>query len=217
MPLWKLQTVGEERVDFLYENLGRGTEIILRPGVAYCLRAFYDLVTDLVRGAWLRFVRAHNAAALGDVGDLSVHLFGSERASLTLYLPILMDVQEEACFYCRGSLKTGVEVDHFVPWSRYPMDLGHNFVLAHGACNRSKSDHLAAEPHLERWIRRNDLQGRALSEAFGSAGVLHNQSASHEIARWAYAQVQRIQGQVWLERGSLVSLSENWSKYFGGA
>lgn len=215
MPLWKLQTVGEARVDFLYENLGRGTEITLRPGVAYCFRAFYDLVTDLVRGAWLRFVRAQNAAALGDVGDLSVHLFGSERASLTLYLPILMDVQEGACFYCGGGLRKGVEVDHFVPWSRYPMDLGHNFVLAHAACNQSKSDHLAAEPHLERWIRRNELQGRALSEAFGGAGIIHDQRASHEITRWAYAQVERIQGPVWLERGALVSLSSDWPRYFG--
>src|SRR5207248_1356968 len=37
MPLWKLQTVGEERLDFLYENLDRGNRITLKPGVAYCL------------------------------------------------------------------------------------------------------------------------------------------------------------------------------------
>ena len=40
MPLWKLQTVGDERLEFLYENLGRGNRIMLKPGVAYCLRAF---------------------------------------------------------------------------------------------------------------------------------------------------------------------------------
>src|SRR5262249_46135507 len=39
MPLWKLQTVGDERLDFLYENLDGGTRITLKPGVAYCLRA----------------------------------------------------------------------------------------------------------------------------------------------------------------------------------
>ncbi len=39
MPLWKLQTVGKERLDFLYENLDCGTTITLKPGVAYCLVA----------------------------------------------------------------------------------------------------------------------------------------------------------------------------------
>ena len=37
-------------------------------------------------------------------------------------------------------------VDHFIPWRRYPLDLGHNFVLAHSACNSSKGDRLAAVP-----------------------------------------------------------------------
>ena len=48
MPLWKLQTVGSEPLEFLYPNAGRGTRITLKPGVAYCLRAFYELVRDLV-------------------------------------------------------------------------------------------------------------------------------------------------------------------------
>jgi hypothetical protein len=40
MPLWKLQTVGDERLEFLYENLDRGNRITLKTGVAYCFRAF---------------------------------------------------------------------------------------------------------------------------------------------------------------------------------
>lgn len=43
MPLWKLQTVGDERLDFLYENLDRGNEVTLKPGVAYCFREFYEI------------------------------------------------------------------------------------------------------------------------------------------------------------------------------
>jgi hypothetical protein len=31
MPLWKLQTVGEERLEFLYENLDRGNRITRKP------------------------------------------------------------------------------------------------------------------------------------------------------------------------------------------
>lgn len=53
MPLWKLQTIGRECVDFLYENTGTGRTIELRPGVAFCFRKFHALVADLVRGAWV--------------------------------------------------------------------------------------------------------------------------------------------------------------------
>ncbi len=49
MPLWKLQTVGRQSFDFLYENRMTGNAIELRPGVAFCLRRFYPLVNDLVR------------------------------------------------------------------------------------------------------------------------------------------------------------------------
>ena len=69
MPLWKLQTVGSLNLDFLYENRGRGTTIELRPGVAYCLRRFYGLISDLVRGAWIRYVRRHNHDALRTTAD----------------------------------------------------------------------------------------------------------------------------------------------------
>jgi 5-methylcytosine-specific restriction endonuclease McrA len=44
-----------------------------------------------------------------------------------------------------------LEVDHFIPFSLYPRDLMHNFVLACPSCNRSKSDSLAARVHLDRW------------------------------------------------------------------
>jgi hypothetical protein len=41
-----------------------------------------------------------------------------------------------------------------VPFSLYPRDLAHNFVLAHAKCNRSKSDSLAGRAHLQRWLER---------------------------------------------------------------
>ena len=39
MPLWKLQRVRNERLDFLYENLDTGSSITLKPGIAFCLRS----------------------------------------------------------------------------------------------------------------------------------------------------------------------------------
>src|SRR5215469_15178183 len=65
MPLWKLQTVGGKSLDFLYENVGAGMTIELRPGVAYCFRKFHALISDLVRGAWLRYTRQLNLDILG--------------------------------------------------------------------------------------------------------------------------------------------------------
>jgi hypothetical protein len=41
--------------------------IELRPGVAFCLRKFHTLISDLVRGAWARYVRQQNLGILGEV------------------------------------------------------------------------------------------------------------------------------------------------------
>ena len=146
MPLWKLQTVGSERMDFLYDNLdSTTTTITLKPGIAFCFRAFYGLMRDLIQGAWVRFVQKVNVNNLGNVTDLGTFLFDQERSSLEAYKNVLIDVQDRQCFYCHGNLQQSMDVDHFIPWSRYPTDLGHNFVLAHPRCNNAKSDHLAAE------------------------------------------------------------------------
>jgi len=214
MPLWKLQTVGQEKLDFLYENVGTGDQIILKPGVAYCFRAFYDLILDLVRGAWLRFVRSRNLSVLGSTVDLSAFLFGTERSSLALYQPILMEVQRGECFYCGGRLQSTAAVDHFVPWSRYPIDLGHNFVLAHISCNSSKADHLAAERHLERWLGRNEALGPQLEGSFRDANILHDAHASRAIAHWAYSTADRLGSLVWLKPMLLAKLSPDWQELF---
>lgn len=163
MPLWKLQRVGDQVLDFLYAHDEGAKDITLRPGVAYCLRAFYNLITDMVRGAWARHIRRINGPTLGDAADLHGFLFGSERSDLGVFKPILMDLQHGECFYCSRRLRDAVEVDHFIPWSRYPVDLGHNFVLAHKSCNNHKSDHIAAEIHLENWVERNHLCGAELA------------------------------------------------------
>jgi 5-methylcytosine-specific restriction endonuclease McrA len=187
MPLWKLQTVGEERLDFLYENLGRGSRITLKRGVAYCLRAFYGLLRDLIQGAWVRFVQRLNASRLGSVTDLGTFLFGQERASLDVYRPILLDVQHGTCLYCQKKLSKQSQVDYFVPWSRYPADLGHNFVLAHDQCNNAKSDYLAAEKHLAAWAERNRLHQKELQSRFQAAWLPCDLPGTIQIAKWVSA------------------------------
>lgn len=105
-------------------------------------------------------------------------------------------------------------MDHFIPWSRYPIDLGHNFVLAHSSCNSSKADHLAAEHHLERWLTRNETAGYDLASAFGDAGILHDASASRAVAHWAYGTADRLGSLVWLKPMSLERLSAGWEQLF---
>ena len=211
MPLWKLQTVGSERLDFLYDNLDRTTKTItLKPGIAFCFRAFYGLIRDLIQGAWVRFVQKLNANNLGDLTDLGSFLFDQGRSSLDAYRTILVDVQERQCFYCGKDLGQNMDVDHFIPWSRYPTDLGHNFVLAHPKCNNAKSDYLAAEKHLGSWAERNRRRREELTERFRDAGLAADSLASFRITEWAYEQVEKANGQVWLNKTVFEHLEPSW-------
>ena len=113
------------------QESSRESSIKLKPGVMFCFRRFHELITDLVRAAWIRYIRRLNSPVLGASNDLDQFLFGAERAALGKYLPILYEVQEGRCLYCERKVERGsVHIDHFIPWSRYPIDLGHNFVLA---------------------------------------------------------------------------------------
>ena len=217
MPLWKLQTVGSERMDFLYDNLDKPTTTItLKPGVAFCFRAFYGLMRDLIQGAWVRFVQRVNANDLGNLTDLGTFMFDRERSSLESYRSILIELQERRCFYCDEELKGKSDVDHFVPWSRYPTDLGHNFVLAHPQCNNSKSDFLGAERYLERWAERNVLKSDELFQRLNNAGLPNDLTASLRIAEWAYDQVEKSKGQVWLAGDQYEHLGMGWRELLAG-
>ena len=207
MPLWKLQTVGSNQLEFLYGNTGRGSQITLMPGVAHCLRKFHALVGDLVRGAWTRYVRRHNLAVLNDSADLQEFLFGADRTSLAKVRPIMMEVQDGRCFYCERPVRAGnADVDHFVPWSMYPIDLGHNFVVAHKTCNNSKSDRLAAAEHLAHWNEMQRDTGEALTVAFSQRDIRSDLNTTRQINRWAYTSAAQAGGLTWLRKNELEPL-----------
>jgi 5-methylcytosine-specific restriction endonuclease McrA len=216
MPLWKLQTVGGHSLEFLYGRSDEHGFINLKAGVAYCLRKFYDLITDLVRGAWVRYIRRVNADVLETNVDLQEFLFGSERANLGIVQPILQDIQMGKCFYCDGGINRGAaHVDHFIPWSRYPVDLGHNFVLAHGSCNSSKGDRLAAVDHLHAWVERNSRYGLQLDTEFKRRDLVADLDSTQQIARWAYSQTYQANGLTWVRGDSLVPLPDKWEAILG--
>ena len=212
MPLWKLQRVGGTELRFLYQPGGTAHEISLLPGVAFCFRRFQPLIQDLVQGAWERFVRSvpENRSVVGTVYDLGQFLFGCQRSVLVELEPILRELQDGRCFYCGRGLERQAAVDHFVPWARYSLDLGHNFVLTDAECNGRKGDVLAAYDHLERWCLRNEERGIEIAERLDQKGVLHDLDASRQITRWAYRQAEAAAAQVWLKNRQLVQLDARW-------
>jgi 5-methylcytosine-specific restriction endonuclease McrA len=118
------------------------TAIELKPGVTFCLRQFHGLIQELVQSAWARYIRRNNTELLGTTTDLMDFMFGSARGSLQVVAPVLREIQGDHCFYCGRTLgcEAGeAHVDHFIAWSRYPVDLGHNFVLADSRCNSAKA------------------------------------------------------------------------------
>ena len=217
MPLWRLQLVGNERLDFLYEEHLVDNGIILRPGVAACFRAHFPIVQSLIQGGWLAYVQRlpANRPLLGSATDLEEFLFGAERNGLRMVAEGLRNLQNGACFYCGRHIDGAGAVDHFIPWSRYPLDLGHNLVLAHASCNQDKRDMLAATGHLQRWLERNDNQNPALTQIFDAARFPFDADASLSVAEWAYQNAERAHALVWVrKKGQTARLSGEWQEWF---
>jgi 5-methylcytosine-specific restriction endonuclease McrA len=97
-----------------------------------------------------------------------------------------LDLQRGRCFYCKaGIIGATAHVDHFVAWSRYPIDLAHNFVLADERCNNKQRDRLPACEHLAAWTERNATYGDQLGDALQQRGVVSDLAASNRVANWA--------------------------------
>jgi hypothetical protein len=212
MPLWRLQVIGRDNLDFLYRSeFEPGPhQITLFPGVAFCLRKFQGFIEELVRSAWVRFIRSlpKNREISGEASDLSEFLFGSERADLSACRDVLLG-RFDRCFYCGDRLRAPV-VDHFVPWSLYPVDLGHNFVLADARCNSQKSNFLASPAHLADFCARNQAIGVELGRELSEVGVTVDLDATRRITAWAYGNAEAVGALVWQDGKDPVKLASDW-------
>ena len=131
--------------------------------------------------------------------------------------PILLDFQKGDCFYCRRPLRREfAHVDHFVPWSRYPVDLGHNFVLAHATCNSNKSDRLACADHLNAWVGQVERVAPELGREFDRSGISNDFKTSVRIVNWAYTQTFASRGLTWVEPDRLEPLPSQWARALMG-
>lgn len=213
-PINYLQNLGGGTDPFLYERV-RGA-IILKPGVAYCLRRFQPLVQQLARSHWVGHVKRNklNTRMLGEADDLESFLFETPRQALTIIGAGLKKLTSSHCFYC-GTTVHDADVDHFVPFSMYPRDLMHNFVLAHSSCNRSKSDTLAALPHLERWLEFITQHDDALNEIGEAAGRISDRSSCRSVAQWGYANAMSSGGQAWLRSNAYEPVNQAYVDCLG--
>ena len=197
-PISRLQNLGGQSVQFLYEQ-ERGA-IRLLPGISYCLRRFQPLVNQLSRTHWIQQVKGNrqNQPFLGEKDDLESFLFETPRQALVTIGVELRKLVNNRCFYCSGKVKDA-DVDHFIPFSQYPRDLMHNFVLACQSCNRSKSDTLAAKGHLENWREYSSRHEDDLAEIGILAGRSANLQSSLAVTRWSYGNGYASGAQTWVK------------------
>jgi hypothetical protein len=205
MPLLRLQVMGFIERPFIYEinwdsriqrrdvatylagGGGFDNRISLKPGVGEHFLQLNGLLRPLIQRRWAAMVAQLNEL---EESQLDVFLFGAERISTTKIRTGLWELQDRACFYCGSRIKEPVhaEVDHFVPWSRYPDDSLDNFVVADGRCNGCKSNSLAAGEHLARWVARmSDGSSRSQLEALATvAGWERQPEKTLSVARAIY-------------------------------
>lgn len=187
MPIPRLQILGatEDRVLYEYgwsQDVRQGVvsayqrgdpgafdnRLLLGPGVGAALMSLNTLLRPFIQREWLRLVEQFNRARLPQA-RLAEFLFDRDRAALLRVRAPLLRLQDRRCFYCRDALASAVEVDHFVPWARYPNNAIDNLVASHARCNNQKRDFLAAAPHVESWLKWRDLRSDDLAEVARAA------------------------------------------------
>jgi diadenosine tetraphosphate (Ap4A) HIT family hydrolase len=191
MPLPRLQVLGRSEDPFIYriawdrertitpaDVTALDRTLYLRAGAGDHLVRLSGLLRPLIQRQWIRMIGGIRAnASLVEDSGIEEFLFGADRIPLDPVRPGLRDLQDDRCFFCEGRLGQRTDVDHFVPWSRYPSNGIENLVVAHPECNSQKKDFLAAAPHVSKWSVRDrehagDLRAIAERAAWESAGEL---------------------------------------------
>ena len=202
MPVPRLQVLGRQEDRFLYEYnwtqavcrsavtahqrgtaTGFDNRLLLRPGVAEQLVRLNGLLRPLFYREWAVMVARMNQLP---EAELEQFLFGSERTSLDAVRSPLRQLQDNRCFYCESTIAGAAEVDHFIPWSRYPDDGLDNLVAAHPRCNNSKRDFLAAADHVERWAERSRSRSTELADLARAAGWPRDSARSRSVTAAIY-------------------------------
>jgi HNH endonuclease len=176
----------------------RGPEVRLLAGAGDELVRLGPLVHPLVELHWTRMVAEINEVAKAEL-DLHRHLFGSDRLIPPRALRDgIAALQDNRCFYCRGTLGALPEADHFVPRVRCGIDAVENLVLADRRCNNDKRDLLPGPPHVTAWAPRNKRHGVALAELAAASRWDTDPQAAVAVARSIYSHLAEGGTPMWL-------------------
>ena len=199
-PIRRLQTINKESFEIIYPlKEYKKKQIRLYPTAFYSLKQFSTIIEELCQKKWIDTLQgfSKNMPILQGLPNLEAFLFQSNRIPLTKTVPILKEIQDNLCFYCGKKLNDQPEVDHFIPWSTYQYDMGHNFVLADKSCNSAKSNILATQNFHEKWLLRNIEYDDFLTMEMSKLGFLSNAERSKNIADWAYSQAKINNAPYW--------------------
>jgi len=202
MPLPRVQVIGNTDSPFLYrigwdtsvkrgdiDTPGFDRRIHLQPGAGAHLTQLSGLLRPLVQRGWAAMVAGMNPAAT-DEARLQNFLFGAPRISLDPIRKDLRELQDNRCFYCDDRITGQADIDHFIPWARYPDNGIENLVVAHQPCNGNKRDFLAAGEHVRRWRERfSDSDGSVssqLAEVASRASWDRHPARTTNVARAIY-------------------------------
>jgi 5-methylcytosine-specific restriction endonuclease McrA len=179
---------------------------MIRPSVGEFFLRLNGLLRPLIQRRWAAMVAQLNRL---EESQLEMFLFGADRTRTAKIRAGLWEIQGRRCFYCEARIADPVsgQVDHFVPWSRYPDDTVDNFVVADKRCNGFKSSSLAAADHLSRWTRRfvqSSSEHVQLAELAKSATWDRQADRSLNVARAIYLRLPD-DARLWLRGKEFVS------------
>jgi len=207
MPLPRMQVMGQSHRPFIYEinwdqrvdqrevsgyQVGGPSNfdnrVLLRPDVGEYFLQLNGLLRPLIQRRWADMVAQLNRL---EESQLEMFLFGADRVRTAKIRAGLWEIQGRRCFYCDARITDPArgQVDHFVPWSRYPDDTLDNFVVADNSCNGLKSSSMAAADHLTRWTRRfvdDSTEYAQLADLTQKAGWDRRPGRSLNVARAIY-------------------------------
>ena len=219
MPLPRLQMMGQSLDPFIYEihwdarvqrrdverDAGFDNRVLLKPRVGDYFLQLNGLLRPLIQRRWVAMVAQLNRL---EDSRLEAFLFGADRVQTAKIRAGFWEIQGCRCFYCDGRLgdPTRGQVDHFVPWSRYPDDSLDNLVVADVACNGFKSSSLAAADHVARWARRlvaGSPEHRQVADLAQRTAWEREPDKSASVARGIYLRLP-ADARLWLRRREFV-------------
>ena len=211
-PVTYFQNIAGATDAFVYERIRAGLR--LKPGVSSHLRKFHGLIQHMTRDRWVRHIKNNkrNIPILGQKEDLYAFLFQTNRNALGIISTSLSKLNNKTCFYCRNRINGTPDVDHFIPFSVYGRDIVQNFVLAHASCNRSKSDVLAAKPHIQKWLESLDKYQDDINQIAQEAGVISDHATILSVANWTYQQGHQAGAHAWIRKGEFERIEKGYAQ-----